>query len=176
MLKALGVTHVILGHSERRHVFGESDELINRKVARRAQASPDADPVRRRDPAGARRRPYDRRRRCARSQNGLAGIDGRDAARAIIAYEPVWAIGTGRTATPEQAALVHGVIREAIGDSFGPERAAGGANPLWRQRHGRKCRRTHRQPDIDGALVGGASLKADSFARIVRARVGLRAH
>jgi len=106
------------------------------------------------------------------TQDGLTGLDGREVARAIIAYEPVWAIGTGRTATPAQAALAHSVIREAIGDNFGPECAAAvrilyGGSVTAENVDG--LVNTH---DIDGALVGGASLKADSFARIVRARVG----
>ena len=171
MLKALGVTHVILGHSERRHIFGESDELINRKVlaAVRHRLVPILC-------VGETQQQHDGGHTTTvilrQTQDGLAGLDGRDAARAIIAYEPVWAIGTGRTATPAQASLAHGVIREAIRDNFGPECAAairiiygGSVTP-------ENVDALIGSHDIDGALVGGASLKADSFARIVRARAG----
>jgi len=170
MLKAIGVTHVILGHSERRHVFGEGDELINRKV--RAAVHHRLIPIL---CVGETQAEHDGGHTTTlilrQTQNGLAGLDGREVARAIIAYEPVWAIGTGRTATPAQASLAHGVIREAIGDGFGPECAAAvrilyGGSVTPDNVEGLLA--SH---DIDGALVGGASLKADSFARIVRARV-----
>ena len=171
MLKAIGVTHVILGHSERRHIFGETDELINRKV--RAAIKHRLVPIlcvgeTQQEHDGGHTTPVILRQ----TQNGLSGLDGRDVARAIVAYEPVWAIGTGRTATPAQASLAHGVIREAIGDSFGRECAAAvrilyGGSVTPENVDGLIA--SH---DIDGALVGGASLKADSFARIVRARAG----
>jgi triosephosphate isomerase (TIM) len=171
MLKAVGVTHVILGHSERRHVFGETDELINRKV--RAAIKHRLLPIM---CVGETQQEHDGGHTTAvilrQTQNGLTGLDGRDVARAIIAYEPVWAIGTGRTATPAQASLAHAVIREAIGDAFGSECAAAirilyGGSVTPENVDGLIA--SH---DIDGALVGGASLKADSFARIVRARAG----
>jgi triosephosphate isomerase len=171
MLKAIGVTHVILGHSERRHIFCESDELINRKVM--AAVKHHLVPIlcvgeTQQEHDGGHTTPVILRQ----TQNGLSGLDGRDVARAIVAYEPVWAIGTGRTATPAQASLAHGVIREAIGDSFGRECAAAvrilyGGSVTPENVDGLIA--SH---DIDGALVGGASLKADSFARIVRARAG----
>ncbi|HEY2523632.1 MAG TPA: triose-phosphate isomerase [Candidatus Binataceae bacterium] len=170
MLKAAGVTHVILGHSERRHVFGESDELINRKV--QAAVKHRLVPIL---CVGETQEEHDGGHTTTvvlrQTQNGLAGLDGLAAGSAIIAYEPVWAIGTGRTATPAQASLAHGVIREAIRDNFGPECAAairilygGSVTP-------ENVDGIVSSHDIDGALVGGASLKADSFARIVRARV-----
>ena len=170
MLKAIGVTHVIIGHSERRHVFGESDDLINRKV--RAAMRHRLIPIL---CVGETQAEHDGGHTTTvilrQTQNGLAGLDGREAARTIVAYEPVWAIGTGRTATPAQAALAHGAIREVIGDAFGPECAAAvrilyGGSVTPENVEGLLTER-----DIDGALVGGASLKADSFARIVRARV-----
>src|SRR5258708_29819273 len=123
MLKAVGVTHVILGHSERRHICGETDELINRRAL--AAVKHRLVPIlcvgeTQQEHDGGHTTPVILRQ----TQNGLTGLDARDVARAIIAYEPVWAIGTGRTATPAQASLVHGVIREAIGDAFGPECSA----------------------------------------------------
>jgi triosephosphate isomerase (TIM) len=171
MLKALGVTHVILGHSERRHVFGESDEPINRKV--RAAVKHRLVPIL---CVGETQQEHDGGHTTQvilrQTQNGLEGLDPRDVARAIIAYEPVWAIGTGRTATPAMASLVHGAIREAVGDSFGPESAAAirilyGGSVTPENIDGLIAGH-----DIDGALVGGASLKAESFACIVRARAG----
>jgi triosephosphate isomerase len=169
MLKAIGATHVILGHSERRHIFGESDELVNRKVL--AAIKHRLVPIM---CVGETQEEHDGGHTTAvvlrQTQTGLAGLDGRDVARAIIAYEPVWAIGTGRTATPAQASLAHGVIRESIRDSFGPECAE-----AVRILYGGSVTADNidgllGSHDIDGALVGGASLKADSFARIVRAR------
>ena len=139
MLQSFGVTHVILGHSERRHIFHENDELINAQVLAAVQPSHDADSVRRRDPAGTRRRPTRSTVVLRQLQHGLAVIKRRRRDRVVIAYEPVWAIGTGRTATPEQAQSVHGAIREALGDHFGQESPPTRADPLWRQRHRRKC-------------------------------------
>jgi triosephosphate isomerase len=168
MLKALGVTHVILGHSERRHIFGESDELINRKV--RAAVKHHLVPIL---CVGETAEEHDGGHTTTvilrQTQDGLAGLEGREVARMIIAYEPVWAIGTGRTASPAQASLAHGAIRETIGDSFGPECAAAvrilyGGSVTPENVDGLVAHH-----NIDGALVGGASLKADSFARIVRA-------
>ncbi len=169
MLKALGATHVILGHSERRHLFGESDELINRKV--RAAVKHRLVPIL---CVGETQQEHDAGKTTEvilrQTRSGLEGLDGRAAARAIIAYEPVWAIGTGRTATPAQASLVHGTIREIVAERFGTE-CAGAVRVLY----GGSVTPDNvdgliASHDIDGALVGGASLKADSFARIVRTR------
>jgi triosephosphate isomerase len=171
MLKALGVAYVILGHSERRHIFGESDELVNRKVI--AAVKHRLIPIL---CVGETQAEHDGGHTTTvilrQTQNGLAGLDGRDVARAVIAYEPVWAIGTGRTATPAQASLAHGAIRESLRDGFGPECAEAvrilyGGSVTPENIDGLLGSR-----DIDGALVGGASLKADSFARIVRAQPG----
>jgi triosephosphate isomerase len=171
MLRALGVTHVILGHSERRHVFGEGDELVNRKV--RAAVANRLTPIL---CVGETQSEHDAGRTSEvilrQALDGFDGIEAKDAARAIVAYEPVWAIGTGRNATPEQASLAHGTIRHALAERFGKEAAeairilyGGSVTPD-------NVDALIVSPDIDGALVGGASLKADSFARIVRARLG----
>lgn len=171
MLKALGATHVILGHSERRHLFGESEELISRKV--RAAVKHRLVPIL---CVGETQQEHDAGRATEvilrQTQNGLAGLDAHEVARAIIAYEPVWAIGSGRTATPAQASVVHSTIREILGERFGRE-CAGAVRILY----GGSVTPDNVDGliachDIDGALVGGASLKADSFARIVRARAG----
>ncbi len=171
MLKPFGVTYVILGHSERRHVFGEHDPLINRKVlaALRHRLTPILC-------VGETQPEHDAGRALEvvmrQLQGGLDGVPGEQIRSVAIAYEPVWAIGTGRNATPEQAQTVQGSIREALGDRFGREAAAdvrilygGSVTPD-------NVDSLIAKPDIDGALVGGASLKADSFARIVRARSG----
>ncbi len=170
MLKAFGVTHVIIGHSERRHVFFETDEFVNKKMAaalkhrlvpimcvgetlQEREASKTVEVVMR------------------QMENGLSGIPAEAAATVVIAYEPVWAIGTGKTATPEQAQLVHGSIREFLDDSWGKAAAAetrilygGSVTP-------ENIDSLLAKPDIDGALVGGASLKADSCAKIFRAGI-----
>ncbi|MGO9604975.1 MAG: triose-phosphate isomerase [Candidatus Binataceae bacterium] len=171
MLKPFGVTHVILGHSERRHVFHEPDELINRKVlaAVRHRLVPIMC-------VGETQAEHDSGRALEvvlrQLQDGLSGLGEAGITNVVIAYEPVWAIGTGRTATPEHAEGVHGSIREALRDSYGREKAdsirilyGGSVTP-------ENVDSLVSKPNIDGALVGGASLKADSFARIIRAKVG----
>lgn len=170
MLKAFGVTHVILGHSERRHVFGESDELIGKRVAGAVAQRFNAilcvgETLAERD--GGRSIEVV----LGQLQAGLATVKNTDSARVIIAYEPVWAIGTGRNATPEQAQQVHAALREALADHFSPP----GADSI-RILYGGSVTAENvdslmAKPDIDGALVGGASLKAASFARIAQARL-----
>src|SRR5579875_2648325 len=166
MLKPFGVTHVILGHSERRHIFGESDDLINRKVltALRHRIVPILC-------VGETQEEHDSGRQLEvvlrQLQGGLADVDASGSAEIVIAYEPVWAIGTGRTATPELAESVHGAIREALSDRMGREKA-----DSMRILYGGSVTADNvdslvSKPNIDGVLVGGASLKAESFARIV---------
>ena len=169
MLKAIGVTHVILGHSERRHVFGETDELINRKV--RAAVKHRLVPIL---CVGETQEEHDGGHTIAvilrQTQNGLTGLEGRDVARAIIAYEPVWAIGTGEVASPADAQEMTSAVRSRISEIHDAETAAsvrilyggsvkpGNIAPIMAQ------------PDVDGALVGGASLDAGQFAQICRYR------
>jgi triosephosphate isomerase len=171
MLKPFGVTHVILGHSERRHVFGETDTTVNLKM--RAAVGHAMTPIL---CVGESAEQRDAGRTLevvlVQLSAGLEGIDPAQAAGIVVAYEPVWAIGTGRNATPEQANEVHGAIREALRDAYGAQSAAeirivygGSVSPD-------NVDSLLSRPDIDGALVGGASLKADSFVRIVRARLG----
>jgi triosephosphate isomerase (TIM) len=170
MMQPFGVTHVILGHSERRHVFGESDELIRHKMlsAVRHRLTPILC-------VGETSEEHDGGRALEvvlrQFELGLEGIPDEHIRRVVIAYEPVWAIGTGRNATPEQAEHVHGAIRGAMVERYGRE-AAHEVRILY----GGSVTTDNvdslvSKPDIDGALVGGASLKADSFARIVRARI-----
>ena len=172
MLKGFGVTHVIIGHSERRHVFHEDNDLIMRKMVTAVRHG--MLPIL---CVGETQEERDAGRTLeivlSQLEMGLGGgIDPAQAPRIAIAYEPVWAIGTGRTATPEQAELVHGSIRESLRQRIGSERGdsmrilyGGSVTP-------ENVDSLLAKSNIDGALVGGASLKADSFARIIRAKVG----
>ncbi|MDR2364115.1 MAG: triose-phosphate isomerase [Spirochaetaceae bacterium] len=166
-LKDLGVHTVILGHSERRHIYKEDDELINKKVklvlkhglevilcvgelleereARKAEAVCETQIVK-----------------------GLAGVAAADLGRITIAYEPVWAIGTGKTATPEDADAIHAYIRKVVEKRYG----AGAAADLIIQYGGsvkpENAAQLMAKENIDGALVGGAALKADTFVPIAK--------
>ena len=166
MLKALGVTHVLIGHSERRQYFNETDESVNLKLksALKHGLVPIVcvgEQLAERE-AGQTREVLDRQTAIA-----LEGIAPADAQPLVIAYEPVWAIGTGRTATPEIAAEAHAIIRARIASSLSTEIAAS-----TRILYGGSVKPENTSSlccleDIDGALVGGASLDATSFAQIV---------
>ena len=166
-LKAVGGTHTLIGHSERRQYFGETDEIVNKKLhtALRHGIVPlvclgevlaereagKTETVLRTQVAGA-----------------LAGVDPAAAHSIVIAYEPVWAIGTGKTATPAMAADAHRIIRVEVGKALGPEVAArmrilygGSVKP-------ENATALMTEEEIDGALVGGASLQPDSFTAIVK--------
>jgi triosephosphate isomerase (TIM) len=168
MLEAYSVRYVILGHSERRTIFLESDATVNQKV--RAAIRHKMRPIM---CVGESLAQHDAGETLAtvlaQTQAGLDSVGRESAAEFAIAYEPIWAIGTGRTATPEHAQMVHGAIREALLDKWDPAAAravrilyGGSVTPD-------NVDSLLAKPDIDGALVGGASLKADSFARIIRA-------
>ena len=169
MLQACGVTHVIIGHSERRHIFHETDELINRKVL--AALEHRMTPIL---CVGETRDEHDSGRALDvvlnQLQRGLENVGDEQVTVVVIAYEPVWAIGTGRTATPEQAEEIHGAIRGLILERYGHERASAVRIIYGGSVNAENVDSLVSKPDIDGALVGGASLKADSFVRIVRAR------
>ncbi len=168
MLQTFGVTHVIIGHSERRHVFRETDELVAKRLAgvianRMTPILCIGETLEERDRGDTLRVVL------GQLQAGLAEVPPEKSAHLVIAYEPVWAIGTGRNATPQQAQEVHAAIRIALRDHFGNEKG-----DQIRILYGGSVTADNidsliAQPDIDGALVGGASLRADSFARIVRA-------
>jgi triosephosphate isomerase len=170
MLKDVGCSYCLCGHSERRHVIGESDELINKKVAaavsggllpilcvgellEEREASKTNDIVTR------------------HVKEGLAGLSAEKLKAVTIAYEPVWAIGTGLTATPDQAQQVHDFIRKLLGQMYDEKIAeeirilyGGSVKP-------NNAAELMSQKDIDGLLVGGASLKADDFLAIIQAAV-----
>jgi len=168
MLASVGATGALIGHSERRHVFGETDVMVSDKACQAVRHGIHTflcigETLTQRE--GGRAEAVV----CAQLEAALSGIDHPEQHKITIAYEPVWAIGTGQTATPETAQQMHAVIRERLrrrhpewpaprivyGGSVKPENAA----------------ELMAQPDIDGVLVGGASLDAESFAAIIRAAV-----
>lgn len=166
MLLTIGCQYVILGHSERRAYFGETDESVNKKViaALRAGLTPIVcvgETIKERQ-AGTTEWILERQIRGA-----FRDVTEADLQRLIIAYEPVWAIGTGLTATPEQAQDVHRFIRRLLGDQIAEGiriQYGGSVKP-------ENARDLFAQPDVDGGLIGGASLKAESFAAIVQSAV-----
>ena len=168
MLKDLGCAYVILGHSERRNVIGECDKLINKKVHAALNAGLVAvlcvgELLEERE-AG-------KTIEVVKSQfeGSLAGVSAEQMKNVVIAYEPVWAIGTGKTASPEQAQEVHADLRKIMASHYNQETSdsvrvlyGGSVKPA-------NAAELMSQPDIDGALVGGASLKVDSFTAIIDA-------
>jgi triosephosphate isomerase len=166
MLNAVGVSHAIIGHSERRQYFGETDET----VLKRTQAALEfgLTPI---VCVGERLEERESGNTetvlIGQFQKGIAGLSEQQFAKIIIAYEPVWAIGTGKTATPEIAAAAHKTIRAQVAGKFGKD-AAGAVRILYGGSvKGDNVKSLMAQPDIDGSLVGGASLDPVSFASIV---------
>jgi triosephosphate isomerase len=166
MLKDAGCGMVIIGHSERRQYFGETDETVNRKT--RAVLAAGLQPIICIGETLAERESGKHEDIVARQLvGGLDGLTAEDLLRIIFAYEPVWAIGTGRTASPETAQEMHGCIRGRLLEKFGKNAETvrilygGSVKPD-------NADALMRQPDIDGALVGGACLEAESFLRIIR--------
>jgi len=167
MLKAVGATHTLIGHSERRQYFNETDHIVNKKLhtalkhgiipvvcvgehLHEREAGRTSDVI------------------CAQLRGAFEDITAEAAAPIVIAYEPVWAIGTGKTATPEMAVEAHKVIRDQFAEIYGIEIAS-----ALRILYGGSVKPDNAsdllcQEQIDGALVGGASLKPDSFAAIVK--------
>ncbi|MSP22891.1 MAG: triose-phosphate isomerase [Dehalococcoidia bacterium] len=167
-------THALVGHSERRHVFGETDVEVNRKL--RSILDAGLVPVL---AVGETEAERDAGATLDALRRQLTGaLEGFDALppTLVLAYEPVWAIGTGRTATPEEAQDACAAVRSMVAGRFG----ASAAEALRIQYGGsvtpENIATLTAQPDIDGALVGGASLKADSFASICRATAAVKAH
>lgn len=168
MLKSVGATHCIVGHSERRQIFGETDQNIAMKVA--ALITGGLTPI------------FCCGEQLPERQNGkhfevvmqqleigLFGLSDDQFSKVIIAYEPVWAIGTGETATPEQAQEIHAFIRQEISKKFG-EGIASQTQLLY----GGSCKPDNAVelfacPDVDGGLIGGAALRSESFVQIIKA-------
>ena len=170
MLKDIGCTYVLCGHSERRHVIGETDDLINKKVI--AAISGGLLPILCVGELQSEREAGLTKEVVTRHLNaGLSHLSPEKALAVTVAYEPVWAIGTGLTATPEQAQEVHNFIRQLLAELYDADLAArtrilygGSVKPG-------NAAELMAQEDIDGLLVGGASLKADDFLAIIRAAV-----
>lgn len=167
MLLAVGCTHVIIGHSERRQYFGETDDTVNLKLKAALEAGlipiVCVGEVLEEREAGITEDVL--RRQCTRAFHKLSG---KKAGKLVVAYEPVWAIGTGKTATPELAAEAHSLIRGEVAKSLGDELASklrilygGSVKP-------ENAKALMSEEEIDGALVGGASLDPKSFAAIVK--------
>ncbi len=170
MIRGIGCAYCIVGHSERRQYFGETNEDVNKKVhALLADRTQPIDPIVCVGESLAVREEgtyiqfVDAQVRAA-----FAGVDADVAKTVVVAYEPVWAIGTGRTATPEQAQEVCGAIRETLAALFGQEVAAGIRILYGGSMNEGNANLLLAQPDIDGGLIGGASLKASSFIQIVK--------
>lgn len=167
LLKSIGVQYVIIGHSERRQYFGETDEAVNKKI--KATLAHDLTPIvcvgevlQQREDGKA----FDViEKQCT---GAFAGLTAAEMEKLVVAYEPVWAIGTGKTATPEQAQEVHQFIRGLLAKLYDEN-----VSQTIRIQYGGSVKPENSaelmsQPDIDGALVGGASLKADSFIGIIK--------
>lgn len=166
MLKESGVEYVILGHSERRQYFGETDATVNQRVlaAVKAGLTPIICVGEKKEEREA---GYTNALVTYQTQIALSGLTADEVKNVVIAYEPVWAIGTGLTATDEQANETIGVIREAVRAAYGDAaddvriQYGGSMNP-------KNCKGLMAQPEIDGGLIGGASLKAEDFSKVVR--------
>jgi triosephosphate isomerase len=167
MLSKLNVAHVIVGHSERRQYFGETDETVNKRV--RAVLAHDMKPI---VCVGETLEQHEAEETEAvvvpQVRAALAGVKSEQVAGAAIAYEPIWAIGTGRTATPDDAGSVCEVIRTTVADLLGQEAAAGVRILYGGSVNAANIKSFMAKRHIDGALVGGASLDPDTFAAICR--------
>lgn len=164
MLKEYGVKYVIIGHSERRQYFGETDETVNKRTltALNAGLIPIVcvgETLEERETGKTEQVLY------RQLKDGLAGVE--DLTALVIAYEPVWAIGTGKTATAQQANETIGFIRKTLGELFCEKCAAKVRIQYGGSMNAGNCKELMAQEEIDGGLIGGASLKADAFAAIV---------
>ncbi|HTX40213.1 MAG TPA: triose-phosphate isomerase [Acidobacteriaceae bacterium] len=167
MLKAIGATHVILGHSERRQYFAETDETVNKKL--KVALKHELTPIVCVGEVLAEREAGKTEEVLLRQTRGvLAGITAGEAAPVVIAYEPVWAIGTGKTATPQMAAEAHQVIRGEVNKLLGAETAAAMRILYGGSVKPENATSLMAEEEIDGALVGGASLDPQSFGKIVK--------
>jgi len=167
MLVEIGCKYAIIGHSERRTIMGETDEMVNKKIF--AALKHNLTPI---VCVGETLNQREQNQTFAVIETqvnaGLAGLSPDEAKKIVLAYEPIWAIGTGKTATPDQAQEVHAFIREKLVELFNSEVA-----DTIRIQYGGSVKPDNivdlmAQQDLDGALVGGASLKADSFANIIK--------
>jgi triosephosphate isomerase (TIM) len=167
MLRDAGVSVVILGHSERRHVYGETDALVNKKVKLSLAEGFEiilcvGETLDQRE-KGVTEKIVD-----SQTRLGLAGVSAGDLSRVTIAYEPVWAIGTGKNATPQDADSVHRHVRGVISALYGADAASRMTIQYGGSVKPDNIRDLMKMENIDGALVGGASLKAETFLPIVQ--------
>lgn len=170
MIKEIGCAYSLVGHSERREIFGETDEMVNKKVKALVASQMGAivcvgESLAVRD-AGTTIEFV-----CAQVRAALAGLDILEAQQCVMAYEPIWAIGTGRTATPEQAEEVCLAIRETVADLFDADTAEGMRVLYGGSMNPGNVELLLGMENIDGGLVGGASLKAQSFIQLIEAAV-----
>jgi triosephosphate isomerase len=169
MVKDLGCTHVIIGHSERRQFFGETDETVNKRL--RAAFKHGLTPVMCIGETLAEREAGQTLKVLEKQvKGGLNGIGKTEAQTIVIAYEPVWAIGTGKTATADQAQEAHAFIRKLLFGLYDRDTADAVRIQYGGSVKPDNVKELMNMPDIDGALVGGASLKAESFIPIMRFR------
>ena len=167
MLKEIGIDYVIIGHSERRQYFGETDETVNLRVKAALAAGFKVmvcvgETLEERE--GAKTNDV----LSTQLGGGLAGLTAADMENVVIAYEPVWAIGTGKTATPDMAEETHAFIRHTVAKLFNEEVAANVRIQYGGSMKPENAAELVAQADIDGGLIGGAALKADSFAALVK--------
>lgn len=168
MLKDLGVQTVILGHSERRHSYKEDDSMINKKVKLALKHGLEVilcigELLEEREAGKAQAVCKEQ------TEKGLAGLSKDDMKNVVIAYEPVWAIGTGKTATPEDAQAIHEYTRSVLKDMFGQEVADATLIQYGGSMNAGNAKDLLAQKDIDGGLIGGASLQVESFETICKA-------
>ena len=168
MLCDLGVKYVIVGHSERRAMFGETDAIVNKKVHAALNAGL--------NPIICVGESLDQREMgvtmeliALQVKSALAGVAAENIRRCVIAYEPIWAIGTGKTATADQAEEVCAAIRKVVGELYGEDAAKALTVQYGGSMNPKNAEELLSKPDVDGGLIGGASLKADQFAVIVDA-------
>jgi triosephosphate isomerase len=168
MLLDAGCRYAIIGHSERRQHFGETDDMVNKKV--RAALKAGLSPILCVGETLAERERNETMARISRQvEEDLRDVDGAGFSRTIIAYEPVWAIGTGRTATPQQAQEVHVFIRSLLAEMYDADLAREMRILYGGSAKADNAEELMAQEDVDGLLVGGASLKAEEFVRIIQA-------
>ena len=168
MLADLGVRYVIVGHSERRAMFGETDAIVNKKV--HAALNAGLNPIICVGESLAQREMGVTMELIAlQVKSALAGVSAEQMRRCVIAYEPIWAIGTGKTATADQAEEVCAAIRKVVGELYGADAAKALTVQYGGSMNPKNAEELLSKPDVDGGLIGGASLKADQFAVIVEA-------
>ena len=166
MLTTSGVKYVIIGHSERRQYFGETDETVNKRLAA-ALAAGLIPIVCIGELLEERESGKTEEVLATQIRGGLANVSAEDAAKIVIAYEPVWAIGTGKTATPEMAQAAHAFIRADLAAMFGAETAEAMRIQYGGSMKPANAKELVAQKDIDGGLIGGAALDAESFLSLI---------